>query len=141
MPGKSFVYYDLLQIFMILEWRKCYEDNYVRCSRSRKRYTGKEDSSVTNGPPSSGQHLRIGISSRFGFSVSTTSWHGACLTYFGKLIARLIIGIIVTTLILFCRETYGSFIISRSSSATSSSFSTPRAMACLLYTSPSPRDS
>ena len=51
------------------------------------------------------------------------------LSYFGKLMARLIIGIIVTTLILFCNETYGSFIISRSSSATSSSFSTPRAMA------------
>ena len=27
MPGKSFVYYDLLRIFMILEWRKYYEDN------------------------------------------------------------------------------------------------------------------
>ena len=89
----------------------------------------KTSGKVTNGPPSSGQHLRMGISSRSGFSVSTTSWHGACLTYFGKLMARLIIGIIVTTLILFCNETYGSFIISRSSSATSSSFSTPRAMA------------
>lgn len=51
------------------------------------------------------------------------------LDVFRELMARLIIGIIVTTLILFCSETYGSFIISRSSSATSSSFSTPRAIA------------
>ncbi len=42
MPGKSFVYYDLLRIFMILEWRKYYEDNYVRCSRSGKGTQAKK---------------------------------------------------------------------------------------------------
>ena len=88
----------------------------------------KTSGSVMKGPPSSGQHFKIGRMSSDGLSISTTSWHGAFLTYFGKFTALRIFGMSVTRSILFASEIFGRRMKSRRSSAISSRLSTPKAM-------------
>ena len=89
----------------------------------------KTSGSVINGPPSPGQQVKIGNSSRDGLSLIITSWQGALLTYFGKQSAFRAIGINETRSILWEKEIYGSRKRLRISSATSSTFSTPSAIA------------
>ena len=77
-------------------------------------------------PPSSGQHLRIGISSSVPFFL-TTSWHGASLTVFGiRSVSRPSIGSIFSA----SSMPAGIFgVVSSSiSRARSSSVATPSAM-------------